>query len=55
MIPFYLQLKEMKQDAQYYTLLFDEAKKFHWRLSPNTLPASYFHVENVNYINFKVT
>lgn len=52
---FFFQLKEMKQAAQCYTLLFEEAKKFHWRLSPNALPDSYFHVENINYFKFKVT
>lgn len=45
----------MKPTTQYYTLLYDEAKKFPWRLFPDALPASYFHVENVNYVNFKVT
>lgn len=45
----------MKPTTQYYTLVYDEAKKFPWRLFPNALPASYFHDENVNYVNFKVT
>ena len=34
---FYLQFKQMKPTTQYYTLLYDEAKKYPWRLFPNAL------------------